>query len=46
MGRNEPDTNQWRGCIVNTAGVEGIRGALGQAAIGAGSGAIIGNFLD
>lgn len=47
MERNEPDKNQWRGCIVNTAGVEGIRGTTGQVSTAAASGAIIGNkFVD
>lgn len=43
MARNEVDTKQWRGVIVNTAGVEGTRGSMGQVAISAASRAIIGN---
>lgn len=45
MARNEEDTKQWRGVIVNTAGVEGNRGSMGQVAISAASRAIIGNIL-
>lgn len=41
--QNEPDANKWRGIIVNTAGVEGVRGTSAQACIAAASGAILGN---
>lgn len=40
--QNEPDANQWRGVIVNTAGVEGMRGVRGQTVSSAASAAIIG----
>lgn len=43
LAQNEPDKNNWRGVIVNTAGVEGISGTKGQATSAAASGAIIGN---
>lgn len=42
MAQNAPDTNKWRGAIINTAGVEGTRGIQGQVAIAAASAAIIG----
>lgn len=45
MSRNKPDTKQLRGLVVNTAGVEGIRGGKSQAMTGASSGAIIGKTL-
>lgn len=45
MERSEADAQQWRGLIVNTAGTEGIRGAMSQAANGAASGAVIGEQL-
>lgn len=45
MARNEPDENGMRGVIVNTAGVEGVRGIKGQSSIAAASGAIICKFL-
>lgn len=41
IGKNEPDANGLRGIFVNTAGVEGYRGTLGQTAFSAASGAII-----
>lgn len=46
MARNELDANKWRGIIVNTAGVEGSRGSMGQVAVSAASGAIIGNMMN
>lgn len=39
--KNEPDENGFRGIIVNTAGIEGIKGQSGQAAIAAASNGII-----
>lgn len=42
IGQNAPDENDLRGVIINTAGVEGIRGTLGQVSSAAASGAIIG----
>lgn len=47
IGQNAPDENDLRGVIINTAGVEGIRGTLGQVSTAAASGAIIGiKFLN
>lgn len=43
LAQNKPDANKWRGVIVNTAGVEGIRGTKSQACTAAASGAILGN---
>lgn len=45
IAQNEPDTNKWRGVIVNTAGVEGIRGTSSQSCIAAASGAILGKEM-
>lgn len=45
LAQNEPDKNNWRGVIVNTAGVEGISGVKGQVNTAATSGAIIGNDI-
>lgn len=42
MGKNEPDSNNLRGVIINTAGIEGIKGTTGQVVMSAASGAIIG----
>lgn len=42
--QNELDAHQWRGVIVNTAGIEGIRGTTGQVSVAAASGAIIGTI--
>lgn len=44
LAQNEPDKKNWRGVIVNTAGIEGISGAKGQANSAASSGAIIGKI--
>lgn len=45
IARNEPDSKEFYGVIVNTAGIEGVRGTSGQAATAAASGAIIGKDL-
>lgn len=45
MARNDPDANGLRGVIVNTAGVEGLRGIKGQSPTAAASGAIIGKLI-
>lgn len=42
IGRNDLDDNQMRGIVINTAGIEGIKGTVGQIAMSATSGAIIG----
>lgn len=42
IGKNEPDANYLRGVVINTAGIEGIKGTVGQTALSAASGAIIG----
>lgn len=42
IGRNDLDANNMRGVVINTAGIEGIRGTIGQVALSAASGAIIG----
>lgn len=39
--KNEPDENGFRGIIVNTAGIEGIKGQSGQVAIAAASNGIV-----
>lgn len=44
IGKNDPDQNNLRGIVINTAGIEGIKGTVGQAALSAASGAIIGKF--
>ncbi|XP_018580954.2 3-hydroxyacyl-CoA dehydrogenase type-2 isoform X1 [Scleropages formosus] len=45
MGRNEPDADGHRGCIVNTASVAAFDGQVGQAAYSASKGAIVGMTL-
>lgn len=40
INKNEPDEDGLRGVIINTGGVEGYRGTMGQTAIAAASGAI------
>lgn len=45
IAKNDPDANQWRGVIVNTAGVEGLRGTQGQVSTAAASAAVIGKSL-
>lgn len=40
IGKNEPDNDGLRGVIINTSGVEATKGALGQTATAAASGAI------
>lgn len=45
MAQNEPDAKKFRGVIVNTAGIEGIRGTTGQVSTAAASGAIIGEII-
>lgn len=40
INKNEPDEDGLRGVIINTGGVEGYRGTLGQTTIAAASGAI------
>lgn len=44
MGKNELDSNNLRGVIINTAGIEGIKGTVGQVVMSAASGAIIGVY--
>lgn len=43
---NELDASRWRGVIINTAGVEGVRGTHGQVSVSAASGAILGQLLN
>lgn len=45
IARNKVDNGKSRGVIINTAGIEGIRGKESQVAIAAASGAIIGMQL-
>lgn len=40
INKNEPDANGLRGVIINTGGIEGFHGTMGQTAIAAASGAI------
>ncbi|KAA0706972.1 3-hydroxyacyl-CoA dehydrogenase type-2 [Triplophysa tibetana] len=43
MGKNEPDADGHRGCIINTASVAAFDGQVGQAAYSASKGGIVGN---
>ncbi|XP_036447617.1 3-hydroxyacyl-CoA dehydrogenase type-2 [Colossoma macropomum] len=45
MGKNEPDADGHRGCIINTASVAAFDGQVGQAAYSASKGAIVGMTL-
>ncbi|KAJ8017334.1 hypothetical protein DPEC_G00016790 [Dallia pectoralis] len=45
MGKNEPDADGHRGCIVNTASVAAYDGQVGQAAYSASKGGIVGMTL-
>uniref|UniRef100_A0A8C2FN42 3-hydroxyacyl-CoA dehydrogenase type-2 n=1 Tax=Cyprinus carpio TaxID=7962 RepID=A0A8C2FN42_CYPCA len=45
MGRNEPDADGHRGCIINTASVAAYDGQVGQAAYSASKGGIVGMTL-
>jgi len=45
MGENEPDDDQQRGVIINTASVAAFDGQMGQAAYSASKGAIVGMTL-
>ncbi|XP_053499901.1 3-hydroxyacyl-CoA dehydrogenase type-2 [Ictalurus furcatus] len=45
MGKNEPDADGHRGCIVNTASVAAFDGQVGQAAYSASKGGIVGMTL-
>ncbi|KAI1309422.1 3-hydroxyacyl-CoA dehydrogenase type-2 [Halotydeus destructor] len=45
MGKNEPDANGLRGCIINTASIAAFDGQNGQAAYSASKGAIVGMTL-
>lgn len=40
INKNEPDDNGLRGVIINTGGMEGFQGTMGQTATAAASGAI------
>ncbi|XP_068999693.1 3-hydroxyacyl-CoA dehydrogenase type-2 isoform X2 [Embiotoca jacksoni] len=45
MGKNEPDADGHRGCIINTASVAAFDGQVGQAAYSASKGGIVGMTL-
>ncbi|XP_026116207.1 3-hydroxyacyl-CoA dehydrogenase type-2-like isoform X1 [Carassius auratus] len=45
MGKNEPDADGHRGCIINTASVAAYDGQVGQAAYSASKGGIVGMTL-
>jgi len=45
MGKNEPDSDNQRGVVVNTASVAAYDGQMGQAAYAASKGAIVGMTL-
>ncbi|XP_048879385.1 3-hydroxyacyl-CoA dehydrogenase type-2 [Brienomyrus brachyistius] len=45
MGKNEPDADGHRGCIINTASVAAFDGQVGQVAYSASKGAIVGMTL-
>ena len=45
MGANEPDSDNQRGVVVNTASVAAYEGQMGQAAYSASKGAIVGMTL-
>lgn len=45
MGKNEPDSDNQRGVVVNTASVAAFDGQMGQAAYSASKGAIVGMTL-
>lgn len=45
MGRNEPDEDNQRGVVINTASVAAFDGQMGQAAYSASKGAIVGMTL-
>jgi len=45
MGQNEPDSDNQRGVIINTASVAAFDGQMGQAAYSASKGAIVGMTL-
>ena len=45
MGQNEPDEDNQRGVIINTASVAAFDGQMGQAAYSASKGAIVGMTL-
>jgi len=45
MGKNEPDADNQRGVVVNTASVAAFDGQMGQAAYSASKGAIVGMTL-
>ncbi len=45
MGNNEPDSDNQRGVVINTASVAAFDGQIGQAAYAASKGAIVGMTL-
>ena len=45
MGTNEPDSDNQRGVVINTASVAAFDGQIGQAAYAASKGAIVGMTL-